>query len=164
MERPRLTDRQEILAYACAHVIRVAAGWATSRFYVPALFGWAFARFGTVGVTLVGLAQGAVWAAIGFAIFLALRPNIGGTPEVVRRAGGGTTAGFEIAAYALAQAAGIAVGYVLFAAVLPVLHPQGRMGLLTVFSLAVGAVIAAGEFVMFAYLRRTFAGRPGPVI
>ncbi len=158
-ERARLTDGQEIGAYAAAHVIKVAAAWATARFYAPALFGWAYAKAGPMGITFASMAQGAAWGAVGLAIFLALRPSIGGTPEIVRRAGGQATAGFEIGAYALAQAIGILAGYMVFAAVLPVLHPQGRTGLLTVVSLGVGAVVAAAEFVLFVFLRRIFAGR-----
>lgn len=164
-ERPRLTDAQEIGAYAGAHVIRVAAGYATTRFYAPALFGWAYAQAGMAGIALASIAQGVVWSAIGLAIFLALRPTLGGTPEIVRNAGGGATAGFELGAYALAQAIGIGIGYLLFSGLVPMLQPAlgGRPGLMIGVSLALGAAIGAVEFVLFVLFRRGFAGDAGRV-
>lgn len=159
-DTPPLTDRQEVLAYAAAHVIKVAAAFATARFYAPALFTWAYRAAGPMGVAVASLAQGVAWAAVGLALFLALRPSIGMTPEIVRRAGGTTTAGFELGAYAGAQAIGIVLGYLAFSTLMPVLYPMagiGGMGAALVISLAVGAVIAALEFLLFVWLRRRLA-------
>jgi len=160
-----LTEGGEVAAYAVAHVIKVAVAYAAAPYYMNVLYQWAYGRSGVMGITMVSVGQGVVWAALGLALFLALRPSFGTLPAVVRAAGTGGTAGFEIGAYALAQAIGIAAGVVLFAIVMPrvyaILGIHGRSMVLIAVSIGVGVVIAAIEFVLFVHFRRAFAGTAG---
>lgn len=164
------TSRREATAYGVSHIVRIGAAFGASSFNAfGGLYHWAMSVGGRTMLLPVLLTITAVWMALGWALFVALRGAFGGAPSFVSRAKGPnaiTTRWGEVAAMALASAIVIAAIYVfnwlVLAPVYGSLQRGGQWAISNVIGLSVNIVAAAMMYFLFRALRRSFTvGRRG---
>jgi len=162
------TSRREATAYVVSHLVRIGAAFGASLFNAfGGLYHWAISVGGRTMLLPVQLTISAVWMALGWALFVALRGAFGGAPSFVSRAKGPnaiTTRWGEVAAIALGSAIVIAAIYALnwliLAPVYSSLLRGGQWAISSVIGLSVNIVAAAMMYFLFTTLRRSFtAGR-----
>ena len=161
-----LTSGPEVVAFATAHGLRLAAVFALGRAeLLSPVYRWAYSHGQMAAVTL-GISV--AWMLAALILFLIFRGLLQGTPiGIVPARGRNAIASSrgEIGAYVLACAIGViaaTVANLLFLARLYVaLYRAGEAGLGSIIAAGVGALEAALILLLFVLLRRAFAGGAG---
>jgi len=165
VDRAKLTNPLEILAFALSQVIKIGVNAALVRVALAPLYSQLLRTGGAMLIFPISIAFGALLWFAALPLFILLRMLFGGVPPVVAASGredAFTSSGAEIGAYALAYV----IEAVLFSAatwlgltrIYTSLRASGHATMILPVSLVIAALFAAIFFLIFIGLRRAFAG------
>ena len=169
MDRAKLTNPAEVLAFALSQVVKIGVNLVLGRFVLATLYGRLLHTGGAMFIAPISLGIGIILGLAAFPLFLALRMAFGGVPAVVagsNRQSAFTTSGGEIGAYALAYVIELILWWLfnilVMSKIYVALQAAGRTTLVLPLTLMLTIALAAIFFLLFTGLRRAFSGSAVP--